>query len=529
MFTLALSACLAPERSPFLHPRWEQALDHAERNAPARDIPTLQSGALPPATLSPIPSGPLELSVEETTQFALARNPELTVAQLEPVIAGAYQLIERGVFDPEAFAELRTSSTTTRETDRGTGGQFSVDFRNLSAGGGVRQNLPHGTRLQAEVTTDRDISNRTPEQQEARLRLSITQQLLRGAGPVANLARVHQAQLTTEASVYELRGYVEHFVAQVESAYWRYGLAGERIAIFERTLDVARRQRDDTEQRIAVGLLPETQAAAARAEVARHEQALIDARSDLESQRLQLLRRMGVTGPNAMDRALITRYANDINPAPITQLSDRIALAAIHRPDLAEAQLRLEQNRLETLITQNGLLPRLEVFAAFDQTGFSDRLDDAFGNLNGDTHRLTGGVRFSQWLDNDAARGRDRIAFATRRQGAAAVNNLKQLIELEVRLAANEAQRARQQITASRTTRELEEKVAQAEQKRFNAGSGTALLVAQAQRDLLAAQIAQAQAVVAWRLALVELYRAEGTLLERRGIVIETTTPADDF
>ncbi|MEZ6193181.1 MAG: hypothetical protein R3C45_18055 [Phycisphaerales bacterium] len=55
---------------------------------------------------------------------------------------------------------------------------------------------------------NRDISNRAPEQQDARLGLTVTQQLLR-AGPAVNLARVKQAELDTRASLYELRGFAE--------------------------------------------------------------------------------------------------------------------------------------------------------------------------------------------------------------------------------------------------------------------------------------------------------------------------------
>jgi len=59
-----------------------------------------------------------------------------------------------------------------------------------------------------------------------------------------------------------------------------------------------------------------------------------------------------------------------------------------------------------------------------------------------------------------------------------------------------------------------------AEQERFAVGSSTALQVAQAQRDLLNSQIAEIEAIVNYRIALVRLYLAEGSLLERRGISV---------
>ena len=44
------------------------------------------------------------------------------------------------------------------------------------------------------------------------------------------------------------------------------------------------------------------------------------------------------------------------------------------------------------------------------------------------------------------------------------------------------------------------------------------LLVAQAQRDLLTAQINEVQAKAAYLKAVVALYQLEGSLLERRGV-----------
>ena len=52
-------------------------------------------------------------------------------------------------------------------------------------------------------------------------------------------------------------------------------------------------------------------------------------------------------------------------------------------------------------------------------------------------------------------------------------------------------------------------------------GDITSLLVAQAQRDLLVSQLNEIEAIVEYRIALVQLYLAEGSLLERRGIRLE--------
>jgi outer membrane protein TolC len=319
-------------------------------------------------------------------------------------------------------------------------------------------------------------------------------------------------------SNWELRGITESLLAATETAYWDYVLAGQKIAIVERSLAIARQQLDEIEQRIEVGTLAPIEAAAAHAEVAGHEQALIDVHSTLEESRLRLLRLINPASKRPFDLQIKAISAAEINPVPITDLPDRLLLAAQSRPDLNEARLRLKQNRLEIIVTRNGLLPRLDLFINLGKTGYADSFSAAFRDLDKNNHEISAGITLSHYLNNRQATALDRAARASRRQAADSVENLKQLVELDVRLAVNEFERARKQIRASRATRLLREETLRAEKERFDVGVSTTLLVAQAQRELLLSAIDEAEAIINCRKALINLYRAEGSLLDRRGI-----------
>ena len=134
------------------------------------------------------------------------------------------------------------------------------------------------------------------------------------------------------------------------------------------------------------------------------------------------------------------------------------------------------------------------------------------------TYDFRAGVRFSQFLGNRSARAEDRAAQASRQQAAEAVGNLEQIVLFDVRIAVNRVESARRLIAASEATKLFQEQTLAAEQERFAVGAGTGLQVAQAQRDLLVSQIAEIRSIVNYRIARTELYRAEGSLLERRGV-----------
>ncbi|MEZ4272349.1 MAG: TolC family protein [Myxococcota bacterium] len=379
--------------------------------------------------------------------------------------------------------------------------------------------------MEGAVEHQLNTSNRTPDQQVARVSLTVTQSLLQGFGPAVNLARVRQSHLEAVASQFELRGYTQALVAEVENAYWAYVLATQQLEIFQSSLSLAKEQRGDVLQRIDIGMVAPTEAAVAHAEVAQREQALIDARSAWDEQRLTLARLTGVGNQSSMGRMIQPSSTPEMGASADDELDDHLKVASRWRPDLNEARLRLEQGRLETVLTRNGVLPRLDVFVSLGKTGFAASFRDAFGNITGDTFDFTAGLSLNHVLGRRATSAQDVAARASREQSARAVENLEQLVELDVRLALNELERARQQIEASEATRALREQAANAERERYNVGSSTTLLVAQAQRDLLASQITEVGAVIAYRRALVGLYLAEGTLLSRRGITMAGTVP----
>ncbi len=518
-------ACAAPEVVP---PQF--------KTGPAQAPPIAAEALMPPAegvvaaeiegaiaaSAGRSSDAPLALSVEEATLLALQNNRDLRVQSFGPVVAGTFARIEQGVFDPELFLDAQYRRERASQTARATGERFDVEGSSTDVSLGIRQRFSTGTDVEAVFGHQLDESDLTPTLQQARVGLTVTQALLRGLGPAVNLAAVRQAELEAEASEYQLTAFTQSLVADTETAYWTYALAEQEIAIFERSLEVARKEASDIEDRIDVGLLPELEVAAAKAEVARREQALIDANSRLEEARLRLNRLVNSdpTGSLGVLFEVTSPPRPEPDEIPLTDVPSRLELADRYRPDLAEARLRRRQNRLQTVVTRNGVLPRLDFFVALGKSGFAEAFGASFDNLGEPTYDVTAGVSLSQFLGNRAAVGRDLAAHANLRQADAAVENLRQFAFFEVRLALNELDRARAQVNATATTRALQERAVVAEKERFEVGTGTALAVAQAQRDLLASQIDEVRAVVDYRRALIRLYEAEGTLLLRRGITV---------
>ncbi|WP_017942128.1 MULTISPECIES: TolC family protein [unclassified Thioalkalivibrio] len=459
------------------------------------------------------------LSLEEAVARALENNRGLRAERLQTAIQGTFEAQERAVFDPELFAELEISRDQSVRQLEQIGETDEVTTTRRFGEAGLSQSLPTGTDLTVSVRSSRSSSSRVETPQfTTRAGLTLTQALLRGGRIESNLVRLRQAGLDVEASEYEVRGFVEQLITDVEGRYWDLVLADERIAIFEEALAVAREQLDQTERRIAAGDRPETEAVSARAEVALRRQGLIDARAERARAQDSLARLLQGGNGGLWDTRLEASSEPGLERYALEPLDTYVALARDHRADINETRLRVQRNQLEVVRTRNGLLPRLDFFVTLGQSGYADSFSRTWRDRQGDGYDLAAGLRFEMPIGNRAAEAEHTRARLTRQQIQETLANLEQLAIEDVRGTWFDAARVREQIQAQEETIELQEELLRVEQTRFRVGAGTALAVAQAQRDLLESRLNLTETVVRFRQLTTELLNASGTLLLHRGI-----------
>lgn len=467
----------------------------------------------------------LELSIEQAVITALRNNRALRTEQLQPMIVGTFEQIERARFDPQLVGEAVVFRERRQQVSSATREIFDTLVEGQQVGVGLSQEFATGTIVDLSLSHAVSDSDRVPEQHAPRVGITLTQALLQGANWNVNVAAIQQAQLETLASTYELRAFAENLVAEVETTFWEYLLAEREVEIFESSLGLAEQQLNETARRVEVGTVAETELAAPRAEVAQRREELINARSSLQQIHLRLLRLINPNASDGWDQQITLLSPLDTDPADVESTDDHIALARMMRPELNEARLRLEQGRLDVIQTRNGLLPRLDFFLTLGKSGFSDSFGRAWRDMDGRGYDLEAGLRFAYPLGNRAADAEYRRARLSRRQLVEALHNLEQLVDLDILLTHIDVERTREQMAATSATRELREETLRAETEKFRIGTSTGFLVAQAQRDLLESQIAEVRAMIVHRQQLIELYRLEGTLLQRRAIAAPGTQP----
>jgi len=316
----------------------------------------------------------------------------------------------------------------------------------------------------------------------------------------SSLRRYQASKVAIQAVKADNEGTLDQVTDQVARAY----LAALRA---QASLDTARANVDLSE---ALLRLAESQKNAGtgtgieitRAEVqlANDRQLALVAENDVDRTRLQLLRVIGLRLDNAVELTEKLRYV----PVESVDPAQALATAREHRAEL-KAQQRREQNaRLNYSATKMERVPTLAAFANYGDLGSS--INDALPTRAvGITLRVPvfdGGKRDAQRADSISQYREQKIRTV----------DLRDQIELEVRLALDGLKSADAQVkTAEEGLKLSENELAQAE-RRYRAGVTNSIEVTDAQTRLARARDNRISALYNYNLARIDLGTATGMI-----------------
>jgi outer membrane protein len=365
----------------------------------------------------------------------------------------------------------------------------------------------------------------------------------RRTDPARRAIRIARVDRTRALS--SLRRTASEVTAAVERAYWTVIAARRDVDIRESTVRVAEKQREDTRVRIEAGTQAESDLAQTTAEVERRRGEVMVSRENLiraENALRNLIARDA--GDPVWDRPLVLSPPVRTGATPAESTSIQIQRAIEHRPELQELAGRLERQDVEIDAALDRVRPQLDLVASYNGRGLAGtRNPDAFspfgpivisddirGGLPQSLRTIAEhefpdaavGVSFAIPIGNTAAKQDVAIARALRRQSSATLDAARQRVALEVRNALAALDSAEQRIAAAQAAVAAAEVQLQAERDRFTAGTSNTFFILTRQNELTAAQVAEAVAVADQRKAETELARATGTILEERGIELES-------
>ncbi len=512
----------------------------------ATPVPALEPAAptQDPATLH----GALRLSIEDAISMGLKNNLDVEVSRHDPLATWEDYRSAWGVYDPQAFAELRYES---RETPVASSLQASVSLQEREVAGrsGLQGKLPlinatYGLTYEGrQLTTNSTIQDLSP-QNNTSLLAEVSIPLMKNLVWDQDWTRVKQGAIVYDISNEEFRTDVMNVVRNIETAYWDLVAFEEQVQVAEKSLETAQALLRQTETQYEVGVVSRVEVTEAEAGVAERELNMIRAENAFRTSQDLLMNEV-------LGRGL--RPGSRLEIDPLSRPDDYIVYqidvaeatrkAFENRPELAAAQREIDRRTVELKFRNNQKLPQLDLRAGYWLQGLSGSTnpepsftggprapttapsnyfsshDPWFSGDQADSWRAGGFLSFP--IGNRTARHQANKAEIELRKAGSQVARLRQGIILSVRSAARDLESAQEGIEAAERQRLASNEQLRAERIRLEQGESTPFDVLLRERDLVDAESSKINAIRVYRNSVVALDREQGTILRARNIVID--------
>jgi outer membrane protein len=368
----------------------------------------------------------------------------------------------------------------------------------------------------------------------AALNFSVTQPLFRGCGVFLNRAPILIARINRQVARDRFEQSLTATLQSVQNQYWDTVNARETLVVARNSLELAETFYKRDKRSLELGALPPLDIFRSEADVANRKVAVTSAEYQLKEQE-DALRRLISADIDPDVRALPLELTDapattDVAfPAP----EEAVQVSFRKRPELT--QLHRQQTIYETSerVSLNELKPNMSLAANYSSNGlggdnlitgvlvpggFNDALRQTFG-FGSPTYGFT--VSLSLPLRNHQAAADVVDSEINLKRNIYSQRSLEQQIALDVRTALNSLEQSRLNIVGAISARDLAKKTVEAEQRKYELGSGQVNFVLDAQQRLTDAENQLLQAMIGYRKAVISVQRATGTLLDENHLVLQ--------
>lgn len=504
----------------------QAALAQSVRSGPLRLSASSQAAATPAQVR--------RLTVEEAGRLALENNLGIQIARFDPLVQDLSIAQARTGWFPSFTNTFQTTSTDSPNNSflAGAQGRATSNDRFVNSAG-IQQNLRRGGNFSlgwdaSRLSTNNSFSTFSPQLQSS-LAFSISQPLLRNFSIDSLRQQLEVSLKNREISDVQLRQTLATTMRSVRNAYWNLAYAAASLLVQQQSADLARESLRNTRARVEIGTTPPIDIVEAEAEVALREEAVILAEAQIATAEDAL--RTLVYDPKMPDFWTIRIEASDLPPFQPTPVDVDAAIrnALERRTDVQQARKSLDVSNVNIKFFRNQALPN--VTADFDyglsglggtqlqrglgpfgpgtgdvlgraQRGFGSVLGDIFKN---DFPNWTASLNITYPIGATPADASLARAQLQHNQSLTQLRNQELQVTTQVREQGRQVLTNQKRVETTRTSRALNERRLEAEQRKLAAGTSTTFLVFQAQRDLAQARNNELRAILDFNQSVVDL------------------------
>lgn len=432
-----------------------------------------------------------------------------------------------GCCDPSFYVAYGWGSTVTPLNYTVVSGVPVVSAHSAYVATGYSQGFLTGTSISVSMFGSRESTNATTNlfnpDLASNLTVGITQRFLNGFGRRANARFIRIARNDQKYSQSVFRQKVVETVAKVMSNYYDLLADEENIRVANEGLGYAKKLLEDNLEEQKIGAVAQLDVAQAELAVANRQQDLITAENAFsqDSQSMKSLISKSFNGEIAAVGIHPTDHLPQPHPNDVPALAEALSEAATNRPEIEQANVNLENQRITIQATRNALLPSLDGFAVYSPTGLGGALGDALSPLFRNRFpAYSYGVSLSIPIRNRVAQADTARALLEQRQLQMVMQQARNQAVWDVSKAVSAVEQARGQLEAANKVAALARQTLEMEHTKFTVGQATVQEVINSQGTLATAEGSVVKQEAAYAKALVQFEQATGTILKRNNIGI---------
>lgn len=473
------------------------------------------------------------VSLQGVVQAAVRENLDVEYAQYGPAISQAALVEAEAAFDWTLFGNVQGQDTITPQAGAGGFGTGVVRNESDTASGtlGINKALTTGGSLSVQHDLGYSnvessfFGNTTPNpSNSSNFVIGYDQPLLDGFGQSRALAGVYLARNAERTAVSTLKAQLIASASDTERAYWELAFAYKQVIIRAKILERGIEVRDDIKAR-RVQDARQAQVADAVARVERRRSDLLIAKTQLRNASDNLKRLMNDSRMPVGSEMLLVPGDIAMSETVNISLLEAINSGITHRPEVEQSILSIDDSTIRENVAKNARLPTLNLTAQARMLGLDDSVSDSYEDSvsNRFIDDWLVGLTFEHPIGNRAGEAGFRQARLSRMQSIVGYRRTVQGIVLEIKNALNAAVTNHALISQSKLSRVAQGEALRAlivEKELTNAGYSVERLNLElnTQESLASSEILEAQALVNYNTALVDLYQAMGTTLDRNRI-----------
>jgi outer membrane protein TolC len=443
--------------------------------------------------------------------------------------------------DPAVIGLLNFTHQSTPETDLQSYGTNALVTNTTTANTGISSGFSTGAT--ASLTFNNTHTNWNALTSGfnpfngSSLGVTVTQPLLRGFGNALNRRFIRIAGNERKISSLLFQQQLINTIYGVVRLYTDFVALYEDEKVKQETLTLAEKLQADTRAQVEIGTLAVVELTRANAQVASARLDLINSRGLREEEEAivkNVLTRRNDDAEIRDARIIPTDTLSIPEQEDLRPIQDLMAAALGNRPDLAQAQLQVENSQIGLAGSRSATLPEVDLVGVAQNNGLagttSPTLPNAYSGFSGGygsaleqifarnypTYGV--GVQVTLPIHNRVAEAdlaRDEIQV---KQQQVRVGQLQNEARLEVEDAVIAMRRARASYQAAVEARRLQQESLNDEQAKFEIGTSTSFFVIQYQSLLAQAKSTEIAAQSSWVKARAALQRAIGTILDQNHI-----------